>query len=423
MNKITARWFEPYVRIMSLEISDEFINEIEPNAFDTTSFEQTTILIISMPLEILHNDTFNGFYKLAVLELHSMKLKAVETGALHHICITLEHFRSNRSNFEVTALKKLVGSLSETTVLISIKMNNALNRITKDLFRHLKNITFMSLGFNRITDIERNSFDTFAETLTTIDLAANLLTTLPEGVLPLQLFAANKRTHVYLSANAWHCSCNMEYLKQLIIRYRTHFLWSPLCATPIRFRKRLIADVDLCNSDDLCPLRKLLLPSFLLQPMRFYTNLSNEFILTINSTLNDYCLLWLEADASPSKSKPIQMSKCVMLNTHSFEALNFTGNLKPNKIFTFCLLKRFKRTVHPLNCVSLYTQLFQPMPNAWIPNVTINIIFIIALSLFSMSAFLSGTVVVYILARSVNLDAANDGIRPDVPDSQIYHRR
>lgn len=127
--------------------------------------------------------------------------------------------------FNTTILRKILNCLPEKLESLQFVRHKTLTVITKDLFSRFTQLSAVYLVENGVRSIEKNAFDLFAQTLQSLNLAQNLLKTLPEYVLPYEFFTRNqtRKKAVYLYGNPWHCSCELNYLKEILLKFPADF--------------------------------------------------------------------------------------------------------------------------------------------------------------------------------------------------------
>lgn len=364
-NTISAYWFQESVAMKKLNIADNFINAIQPYAFETLACGTLSDLILNMPLEVLRNGTFNGLSLLS-LTLHRVRLHTVETGVM---CLTtrINYLEIEHSIISNKQMSNMLGCLSEDIESISIKHHSSLNKIRKVLLSKFNKIRSLTWDASGITDIEGHSFDSFGESLNYLSLIENSLKTLADDLFPRKFFM---RPHlddrsIFLTANPWHCSCRLSYLKKILSQYSSVFSVIPVCASPLHFRTQFISQVDLCDTNT-CSFNYELIPSpITVKSIKLDAISNNSLILILNDNFNNYNLIWFEKPLF-EMSKNIQSTKCIAPKMKVLEINNIAGKLESNKIYTFCLLEKQETMMHPIDCVTHHTYLSQNYQTIWL---------------------------------------------------------
>lgn len=341
-----------------MEIIDDVIDDIQANAFDKYSFNETIALILSMPLKILRTDAFTGLVKLITLRLNKTRIHKIETNFINSP--QLQTFSIAATNSSIELIHRLTDALPENCRSIRINNNDKFNVIKKNSFSKFHVLETLTLIHNKIAHIENQSFHSFAKTLRFLYLRGNRLKTLPDGIIPIEILSQEGSTRrlVALHNNPWHCSCELQYLKDIHIKYPLVFISNLNCETPLRLKNKQIIDVDLCdeaNEDDSSDQCRSKIG--LMQPnsdLHVVSTASGELSLLVNFTSTNNTLIWLENSPLDQLSTN-NMPKCIKSSRTQKANLNLGEMLKSGKVYTFCLLKKPEGRVHPLNCISHYT--------------------------------------------------------------------
>lgn len=409
---IPPRWLTCIVSIRDFDIIDDAITIIESNAFNTHVFHALHDLTLDMPLEILRNDSFKGLFCLEYLRLRTIKLHAIDVRIL---CTAAEitALQLVACDLNVTILRNIFECLPQNIEAISIENSNSIHKISKKLFAKFKNISRLSLPDNRIVHIEPNAFDSFARTLRVLNLRNNLLTAMPEGVLPKQFFDDYQTSKkIFVLVNPWHCSRQLENFKKLLLKYPVIFWVKPFCSTPFHLRGKLIESAELYYDTEVsCPLKNILTSSSITKLTIMPHAGTNNFSLTLNSTSSKFNFIWFEAASASGINKIVSTPICISAKGNEFIKLDFTRKLKSNNIYLFCLLNRQEAVANLLDCATIHTARFHVL----VHNKQLSVLGIL-LTICGILAFCIGLVATYISRIIFNKSHKTDNSRlPPLP--------
>lgn len=393
--------------------------DIQPDAFNTIEFSKTTALKLSMPLRILRAKIFKGMPNIRFLNFYNMRLGSVDAQYLFGATALL-HLFIYGSFITPAILHNLTASsnLRHLPKLTLIK-NNIRNVIRNDTFATAINLEQLELDYNQITEIAPRTFYSFRFTLKTINLRGNLLKTLPDGLFPEEFLQHSVLDHkvAMIQQNPWHCSCELNYLRQTQIDHPERFLTREMCATPEHLRARLIHMLDLCggtaNTTDMpglfikCLSRQQhhhqqphdhFLPTnttTFKKPLKLLIDSNGDLIMILRLISQNYTLIWMDMDSQ--KYEIIPYFKCIHSYCRTMIKLNLMRNLKSNNIYTFCMMDKNVGEVSPLHCLSHHT--FELNTQLWFTqNISASMWCTIVVSL--LVAYGLGAGLTIILARA-----------------------
>lgn len=380
-----------------LSITGVDIIEIQPNSFLSEVFRCLEELTLGqMSVQTLPNGIFNGLINLRFLQLHRVRLHFVgnmvftDTRSLQRVEITYSitpstHFNQFFAN--TTALPPIYS--------LDYKKNLLYSFVTKKMFGNLTTLQTIGLGSNSITVIEEDAFEIVGRNLTYLGLEDNLLRTLPEGIFnPIlvgdETVIAGKT--VVLKGNPWNCTCQLQWLKDLVHNRPLFVLASLLvCKTPGDFRDKLISKTEFCTnaqnttattstrtptttkttaisapSVTAIPQLKLVTIKCVTDNDEFETVfLRSDKILSVmaeadgsarvqvKSFPEDYLLIWYENDF-PRDFRVEEFMKCQGGdNTDKGpHIVRLKSKLRKYKTYVFCMAKKDTLLTSPLNCVA-----------------------------------------------------------------------
>lgn len=185
--------------------------------------------------------------------------------------------------------------------------------------------------------------------------------TLPEGALPHRWFNNNRtnRLEINLLSNPWHCSCELDHLKKLFLGFPNIFSHTILCNTPIYLREIMMEQIDLCHKQIYCHSKNNLLPAAISKSMGIYVDPRNYFMVTLNTSVNDYYLIWFETTTTTT----ITNRQCITIKKRNVSInQQFFGELKQQNTYIFCMMTKTGRTVSPIDCM-MFTRKY---PTIWV---------------------------------------------------------
>lgn len=141
----------PLRKLRYLDLSDNEISRIEPNAFSGLS--RLNFLTLSLnELTEIRRRTFNGLAAIIELWLNANKIETIENGAFDLPSLNFLHLDENK-------LKRLSDAVFDGLPKLQMlsSSHNELENIGRSLY-HLENIHAIKLNENRIQDIDLNEF-------------------------------------------------------------------------------------------------------------------------------------------------------------------------------------------------------------------------------------------------------------------------
>lgn len=227
---IPINWFEVNVNVRSLSISDFNILSIEQDAFNAEPFLYLEELILAnTPIASLNQKTFSGLKNLQILTLTNTKIHNFEQFVLGNL-LNLESFTMTRCINKQISLDNLFGT-AKMNKLLKVHVSNCyLNRtISQKTFIGLAAITELNLVSNHIEEIGVQSFHPIFKTLEYLYLGSNSLRTVPNNVFHAVL---GSNINIFLENNDWHCTCELENLRQIASRKKLIKFNEIICKTP-----------------------------------------------------------------------------------------------------------------------------------------------------------------------------------------------
>lgn len=273
---------------------------------------------------------------------------------------------------ENTPLPKL-----ETLII----QGNYKETIQQSTFHGLSSIKFVSLTFCGIKRIEPMAFDNVLSTLIYLDLSNNLLKTIPSGLLSQ---FQSRHINVQIFNNPWHCTCELNELKQLA-------LIQPLngtlqCATPFCYRGQELESANFCNGDldidcsaialdtrqtveDREPIIKECYDDLTktceevqvkgqtkIRSISYEDNGEVQIEIDTEYEAKSLVVIWFEtiktSDENNEYYESSESVSCQSSDTDSFRI----RNLSPDTAYTVCVVSKTETTISPLDCFPYYNQ-------------------------------------------------------------------
>lgn len=431
-NQIHPNWYN-YCTILYLEITDQKISHIQPNAFASRYFERLkNLTLIDMPIEVLNNGIFNGLKNLCWLQLIGLKLKTIENGLFNETSRIGDIVIGN-SLTPVTTVNNFFSSFANSEMIPPIttllyKDNDLADIMTKKMFGNLKLLEHLLLARNKIIAIARDAFEIVGENLKYINLNDNLLKSLPEGIFD-PLFVGKEeiiaRKRAFLDSNPWVCSCDLVWLRTLLLKRPLFTLSSIYCRRPNSSHELSILSADIyCSITDStatilttlpltstassalttlsptttvasmstastynnssppesstvviataqpsqsnvmflsCPTGNSSYATELLRDdkiLNITANTNGDIEITVRSFSKNHILVWYENDFSRD-IRIENIIKCQGSNATAaagseIHTIRLTTKLNETKIYIFCMAKKEKLLISPLNCVAFH---------------------------------------------------------------------
>lgn len=230
-SKLSYKWFKVIdVPLIKLELTSNFIEQIENNAFGTFHFEDLNELALSnLKIKQLISGTFSGLKSLKNLLMSDMPIKIIEEDLLSPISETIVFLQIHDLN-EIY-LKNLTGccaKLNKLTKLIIRKSN--VNKIESNSLSQLSAINYLNITHCGLQSIAIDAFDHISQTILTIDLSQNQLTTID---INLFHFVNDKTTllKVYIDENPWNCNLITCEMLNFLSENLEIFNYIQICST------------------------------------------------------------------------------------------------------------------------------------------------------------------------------------------------
>lgn len=274
---------------------------------------------------------------------------------------------------------------------IRITQQKLLDNIPKDLFSKFGSLTELALRRNGITSVEKNSFDSCADTLKVLSLNGNLLKTLAEGVIPYRFFNNNhtSRKEITFYNNPWHCSCDLNHLKKLMLEFPSLFPDEIRCKTPEDLRGKIVKQIDLCYKRIDCRFKHNLLLAAISKSMGISLDSRDDCLLTLNSSVNNYYLIWFEKTTTTNP-------QCVTLKKERVSIkLHIIGESKPQNIYIFCIMVKPGKTVSPIDCITYRILFTRKHQTIWLSqNMQITVLTTVLIAFCLVSSVAAAIVIV-----------------------------
>ncbi|KAL3874290.1 hypothetical protein ACJMK2_037329 [Sinanodonta woodiana] len=213
------------LNLHTLDVSENRITQISSNAFVHTP--QLKELRLDRQYKELTKDLALNFPPTAV--------EPIRTSLTF---LNLEHNRVNIS--QVWEIIKLLTNLKE----LKLRNTNIL-AVPDFVFRYHTQLQILDLSENQISSLDQKSFHGLKDTLTSLSLSDNNLTTINECVL--QNFS--KLNHLYLANNFWNCDCDLLWLYDWIKNKMSaepviKFIVACVCHRPHSLRNNTLETVN-----------------------------------------------------------------------------------------------------------------------------------------------------------------------------------
>lgn len=408
--RIPTGWFTVNVSLTYLHLSDLNIFAIEKDAFNGNSFVNLRELSISdTAISSLNSGIFHGLFSLTILTLTNSKVHFFAPNTLRTLPV-LRQFTMTRCVKQEISLDNLFG-MAKLEHLQKVQVSKCcLNRsITNLTFSGLTNIIELNLMSNHIEEIGSKSFNSIFKTLKYLYLGKNNLKTARNLFFPKM--ATN--VQIFLEENEWHCDCDMENVRRLILNAKFMKFNDVICQTPLAMNQIVLNTYKKTLCSKLTMLLKTKAPIILVVPTEA-TNTKesegNETIavapeseesfedLPMNTTCPVQCDVSNEEFVKHSmdyvtftklsvhifpfrykdgklmlftseKSKDFvyvgfeqctpyrkykQISRCIGNSEGTERKVEIT--LKLNQSYRFCQMEKSDITIKPFECVSIYSQ-------------------------------------------------------------------
>lgn len=244
--KLTGFWLPFAFSIISLNIENSNLAIIEPNAFETTCFRYLYALRISnCKLTEFKPGSFNGLEALQYLTLNRLPLKRFDADVIRP-CSQMRNIFIFACSMHPLIIRGYVNSGASLNLFhFRAQGNNLRNTTDKLSFVGFVQVRYIQLIGNHIEFIADDTFNEHKlPNLKEIDLSKNYLTTLSINAIWLLPRTA---ISVIFNSNAWHCDCDLEHIRRMVIHSNARYNRQAMCATPKELQGKHLLDLD-----DLC---------------------------------------------------------------------------------------------------------------------------------------------------------------------------
>jgi len=169
----------PLYSYMKLDLSYNDISHVSGDAF--AGLNLTELDLSNNPIQTIDDDAFLGQQGLTKLEIQNAQLTSLPTSlALLYRLRYLDLRNNNIGSINTTILQGVGYSLEYLNL-----DGNSLGTWPGS-FSHLHYLTFLGIGRNNISHFPANAFDSFTDTLRTLELYGKGLTVLPDALRDLK---------------------------------------------------------------------------------------------------------------------------------------------------------------------------------------------------------------------------------------------
>ncbi|KAL3874289.1 hypothetical protein ACJMK2_037328 [Sinanodonta woodiana] len=207
----------------TLDVSENRITQISSNAFVHTP------QLKKLRLDRQHKESIKDL----VLNFPPTAVEPIRASLTH---LNVEHNRVNVS--QIWEIIELLTNLEELKL-----QNTNLVAVPDFVFRYHTQLQILDLSENQISSLDQKSFHGLKDTLTSLSLSDNNLTTIDECVL--QNFS--KLNHLYLANNLWNCDCDLLWLYDWIemsAEPGIEYIVECVCHSPPSLRENLLQTVN-----------------------------------------------------------------------------------------------------------------------------------------------------------------------------------
>ncbi len=227
------------------------IGRLTPESFTGVKDSLVILQLAANGLTSIQTGTFEGFTKLEDLYLdHMQSLGSIlNENTLSGLESSLRELSLENSGFS----SRNWPSVKNLAHLTKLKLrNNEIDSAPPEFaLQKLTRLETLDLSFNMIDEITQRSMVGPQNSLTTVELGKNLLTTLSQcaydGFTRLQ--------HIGLKDNPLHCDCNLAWLRQWVDQNYNDDLKSILqwkCNTPAEHQDKYFVDVTVEELNQVC---------------------------------------------------------------------------------------------------------------------------------------------------------------------------
>ena len=231
ISEIRERAFAGLSDLTLLDLSDNELQDIPSNAFNHLSNLVELLLAKNNVMHLNEHTLLNS--KLSLLDLSGNVINEIHRNAFQNIK-HLKHLYLQDNNMNVlpssclTHFERLQvlhigqnkfnrisdGAFSSLTRLITLDISGCseLQEVSQDAFSQLEDLESVKISWNRkLTYIHENAFS-LVPNMRYLDLSNNGLMSVSRDLVPWMSL-----TSVDLSGNPWHCDCEINFMKDVII--------------------------------------------------------------------------------------------------------------------------------------------------------------------------------------------------------------
>lgn len=415
---LSPKWFNIDYKITVIRIQSCDIRSIEPNAFNSPSFQTVTLMELkTIPIGLLPYGAFHGLPALRILMLVNVGLHTIGLNLLEP-CKNLLLMTMD-DNLPLLNFDGLAGSIQMPLLhTIHFNGNNFKNTITNQTFASSAGrLVDISLMKCQIEIIGKGAFAKMS-LLKKLDLRYNNMKRLPENIFDF-LHGQNRQSgpsRVYLSGNPWRCDSDLAPLKRIMSEHVDAFIEPPVpvCATPINLKHLPLQDLVYNNnlakikpkpnelvcrlSDD--HIDSIVAPPKAMAKLRLTRHIDGLFLSVkeFPSFLpKSYIIVGFENSArNVYTDRSIRRkTQCVFKrNGGQQQMFQFKLKTQSNRLYRYCIIEEGPTKNSPLDCISFTTRrkknISQPETETW-------------LSVKHQSAVLSSCVISGALAYTVGI--------------------
>lgn len=375
--------------IARLNIESCNISKIREGAFNTTLLSfLTSLRLVDLPITFFEDGTFIGLESLKILWLEKLKITSLSPmlfDSLH----SLKHFivaDCNPQRMDVSNMTGREKRPHKKLQSIVFNNNNLGDTIGENTFLGILQLETINLDNNRIESIGPGVLNALPPSLKKLILSNNKLKVLPSGLA--NLLKTSSKIRIFLRNNPWKCDCNLQFLLYAMTTNHQNFDGKVVkCASPLKYAGKVLISIPyLCSSidsDESGPVASQIHSNSIVSPTKTSADLSSEQLdisypdvsiekpqrnIRVEQSLNgehslfisefpfDHYILGFENNEIIVEDSKFRQSSCIA-NDLALQTKNvrISLELKSDRVYKFCVMKKGSMETSPFNCVSLYT--------------------------------------------------------------------